>query len=346
MNTSYTLIESVLSHKGEFTNAAEAVAYAENVIGEFHQVAVVSTSKEVINAVQAAWKKHQNDYDVQAVGHGVEDGIKFHYVVNSHEDDTEEVDDLLRGMLKEAARWVKSSGLPPQSEKPAVAPQKVSLPAQSAVKTPQIATFPKGVTVTKNSQTAPVMKLYVSLFDRGGKQASTGHRIVTAVVSDPYLAGKNEDGSDKVAYTTVLSASMILPESVAKTLQWKEFKTQNGDKGLTCRAAFYGTMAKDNRPPQPGQRFQKTVFWLNPCLRKRVGVKEDGSPKWEDCSPDDPEAQLMVFPLERREQPAPVVKAAPVAKAASIVTPAAKVASVTKKVAKTAKVAASSQIEF
>ena len=157
-------------------------------------------------------------------------------------------------------------------------------------------------TNTNNSK-SNIIKLVGTLFSYGGKQASTGSLICTFVVSDPYYTGqKNADGSPQVAYETILKASMIVPQTLASSLNWEPFTTKNGKSGIAARVSFYGELSLDRRDQVVKEgEFKKTIFWLNPKIAK-PSVQADGSRKWADCSPDDPEAAMMVFPIVKREK--------------------------------------------
>lgn len=135
---------------------------------------------------------------------------------------------------------------------------------------------------TENNQKSNTMKLIGTLFSYGGRQASTGSLIATFVVSDPYEAGKNPDGTTRLEWNKVLEASIILPKDLADTLQWEAFQTKAGKAGMRARVSIYGDISIDRREPKPGERRQHR-FWINPM------VKND---------------QTMVFPLTRREAPA------------------------------------------
>lgn len=141
-----------------------------------------------------------------------------------------------------------------------------------------------------NNQTqSKNMKLVGTLFSYGGRQAGTGNLIATFVVSDPYEAGKNPDGSPKLEWNKVLEASLILPVALADTLAWEAFKTKAGKAGMRARVSIYGSIDIDRREPKPGERRQHR-FWINP-------LQKDGA--------------LMVFPLVKRaDAPAPEVAAA------------------------------------
>lgn len=145
-------------------------------------------------------------------------------------------------------------------------------------------------------------KMYVALFSYGAK-TEKGDYILTAKVSERYEAGKNEDGSVKWAYDTTLKASMILPESLAKGLTWTPFQTEKGSAGISTRVSIYGVVNGDRSEKGAGSR-----FWINPAFRKPV-IQPDGSRKWEDCTRDAEGAQLMVFPVQKKnEAPAPKAK--------------------------------------
>ena len=167
---------------------------------------------------------------------------------------------------------------------------------------------------TENQTKSNIMKLVGTLFSYGGKQASTGNLVCTFIVSDAYRTGEtNPDGSPEIGYETILKASMIVPQKLASSLNWEPFTTKKGKTGIAARVSFYGEISLDRREQEVKEgEFRKTIFWLNPKVAKPT-VREDGSRKWADCSPDDPEASLMVFPLTKREKTAgkPAVKAAP-----------------------------------
>jgi hypothetical protein len=157
--------------------------------------------------------------------------------------------------------------------------------------------------MTTENQKSNVMKLIGTLFSYGGKQASTGSLVCTFIVSDPYRTGNtNPDGSPEVAYETILKASMIVPQKLSESLNWEPFTTKKGKAGIAARISFYGEISLDRRDQKVSEgEFRKTVFWLNPKIAKPT-VREDGSRKWADCSPDDPEAAMMVFPIVKREK--------------------------------------------
>lgn len=124
-------------------------------------------------------------------------------------------------------------------------------------------------------------KLIGTAFWYGGRQTGTGKAIVNFVVSDSYVAGKNPDGSPKLAWKTKLDSSMILDQETETSLIWEEFKTAAGKKGVRARISVYGAINPDRRDPKPGER-KEHIFWINPIVR-------DG--------------KQMVFPLTRREAP-------------------------------------------
>lgn len=160
----------------------------------------------------------------------------------------------------------------------------------------------KTETVEIVDNSAKPYKMYVALFSYGAK-TEKGDYILTAKVSERYEAGKKEDGSVKWAYDTTLKASMILPELLAKGLTWTPFQTEKGSAGITARVVIYGVVNGDRSEKGAGNR-----FWINPAFRKPV-IQPDGSRKWEDCTRDAKDAQLMVFPVQKKgEAPAAAPK--------------------------------------
>ena len=162
--------------------------------------------------------------------------------------------------------------------------------------------------MTTNTKTevakAKIMKIWATLFSYGGKQKDSDNMIVTVVVSDRYdTTQKDADGKAVVAYDTVLKASMIVPASIAATLNWTPFSSKNGKAGISARVSLYGDISLDRREGA-GMK-----FWFNPAKRKPV-VQEDGSRKWVDCDSNDPAAALMIFPVRvQAEAEAPKAKA-------------------------------------
>lgn len=153
------------------------------------------------------------------------------------------------------------------------------------------------------TQKAKIMKIWATLFSYGGKQKDSDNMIVTVVVSDRYdTAQKDADGKAVVAYDTVLKASMILPASIATTLNWTPFSSKNGKAGISARVSLYGDISLDRREGA-GMK-----FWFNPAKRKPV-VQEDGSRKWVDCDSNDPTAALMIFPVRTQQAEAEAPKA-------------------------------------